>query len=123
MDGSTAQGHAGGQGGFEPTPQIIDMASTEELVEAIYRLIASSATPIPVTLMNDGVDETAAIIGAVVERCARDNIALTEIFLDPDLAELRTAAARVQAVGSMRLWTWASSAFSRGLNESRCDDA
>ena len=88
MDGSTAQGRAGGQGGFEPTPQIIDMASTEELVEAIYRLIASSPTPIPVTLMNHGVDETAAIIGAVVERCARDNIALTEIFLDPDLAEL-----------------------------------
>ena len=66
MDGSTAQGRAGGQGGFEPTPQIIDMASTEELVEAIYRLIASSPTPIPVTLMNHGVDETAAIIGAVV---------------------------------------------------------
>ena len=50
MDGSTALGRAGGQGGFEPTPQIIDMASTEELVEAIYRLIASSPTPIPVTL-------------------------------------------------------------------------
>ena len=79
------------------------MASTEELVEAIYRLIASSPTPIPVTLMNHGVDETAAIIGAVVEHCARNNIALTEIFIDPDLAELlglverRTAAARVQA--------------------------
>jgi hypothetical protein len=55
------------------------MASTEELVEAIYRLIASSPTPIPVTLMNHRVDETAAIIGAVVERCARDIIALTEI--------------------------------------------
>ena len=68
MDGSTALGRAGGQGGFEPTPQIIDMASTEELLEAIYRLIASSPTPIPVTLMNDGVDETAAIIGALVER-------------------------------------------------------
>ena len=66
MDGSTAQGRAGGQGGFEPAPQTIDMASTEELVEAIYRLIASSPTPIPVTLMNHGVDETAAIIGAVV---------------------------------------------------------
>jgi hypothetical protein len=64
------------------------MASTEELVEGIYRLIASSPTPIPVTLMNHRIDETAAIIGAVVERCARDNIALTEIFIDPDLAEL-----------------------------------
>jgi hypothetical protein len=44
------------------------MASTAELVEAIYRLIASSPTPIPITLMNHGVDETAAIIGAIVER-------------------------------------------------------
>ena len=51
------------------------MASTEELVEAVYWLIASIPTPIPITLMNHGVDETAAIIGAVVERCARDNIA------------------------------------------------
>jgi hypothetical protein len=64
------------------------MASTEELVEAVYWLIASSPTPIPITLMNHGVDETAAIIGAVVERCARDNIALTEIFIDSELAEL-----------------------------------
>jgi hypothetical protein len=40
MDGSTAQGRAGGQGGFEPAPQTIDMASTEELVEAIYRLMS-----------------------------------------------------------------------------------
>ena len=91
MDGSTAQGRAGGQGGFEPAPQTIDMASTEELVKAIYRLIASSPTPIPVTLMNHGVDETAAIIGAVVERCARDNIALTEIFIDPDFLAWWTA--------------------------------
>ena len=65
MDGSTAQGRAGGQGGFEPAPQTIDMANTEEVVEAIYR-IASSPTPIPVTLMNHGVDEAAAIIGAAV---------------------------------------------------------
>jgi hypothetical protein len=87
MDGSTAQGRARGQGGFEPAPQTIDMASTEELVEAIYRLIASSPTPNR-HVDNHGVDETAAIMGAVVERCARDNIALTEIFIDPDLAEL-----------------------------------
>jgi hypothetical protein len=64
------------------------MATTSELVEGIYRLIASSPTPIPIAFMNHGVDETAAIIGAVVERCARDNIALTEIFIDPELAEL-----------------------------------
>jgi hypothetical protein len=62
------------------------VASTEELVEAVYRLIASSP-PIPVTLMNHGVDETAAIIGTVVERCARGDIALIEIFIDPELAE------------------------------------
>jgi hypothetical protein len=105
------------------------MASTQELIEAIYRLIASSPAPILVTLMNDGVDETAAIIGAVVERYARDNTAMTEIFLDPDPRGTswpggrRTAAARVQADGSMRRWTWASSAFSKGLNEGRCDDA
>jgi hypothetical protein len=35
--------------------------------------------------MNHGVDETAAIIGAVVERCARDNITLTAICIDPEL--------------------------------------
>jgi hypothetical protein len=63
------------------------MASTAELVEAIYRLIASSPTPIPITLMNHGVDETAAIIGAIVERCAQGNIALVKIFIDPELAE------------------------------------
>ena len=63
------------------------MASTAELVEAIYRLIALSPTPIPIALMNHGVDETAAIIGAVVERCARGDIALIEIFIDPELAE------------------------------------
>jgi hypothetical protein len=65
----------------------LDVASTEELVEAVYRLIASSPTLIPVTLMNHGVDETAAILGAVVERCARGDIALIEIFIDPELAE------------------------------------
>src|ERR1700677_352435 len=43
MGGSTAQGRAGGQGGFEPAPQTIDMGSTEELVEAIHRL--SGLTP------------------------------------------------------------------------------
>lgn len=64
------------------------MANTAELVEAIYKLIASSPAPIPITLMNHGVDETAAIIGAVVEGCARGDIALSEIFIDPELAEL-----------------------------------
>ena len=61
------------------------MANTEELVEAIYTLIETSAVPIPITLMNHGVEETAAIIGAVVERCAQGNIALASIFIDPEL--------------------------------------
>jgi hypothetical protein len=64
------------------------MASTTELVEGIYSLIALSPSPPPVTFMNHGVDETASIIGAVVERCGRGNITLTEIFIDPELAEL-----------------------------------
>ena len=64
------------------------MATTTELVQTICQLIRASPTPIPIAFMNHGVDETAAIIGAVVERCARDNIALTEIFIDPELAEL-----------------------------------
>jgi hypothetical protein len=64
------------------------MATTSELVEGICKLVASSPTPIPISFMNHGVDETAAIIGAVVEHCDRDKIALTEIFIDPELAEL-----------------------------------
>jgi hypothetical protein len=64
------------------------MATTSELVEGICRIIASSPTAIPIAFMNHGVDETAAIMGAVVERCARDHIPLTEIFIDPELAEL-----------------------------------
>ena len=64
------------------------MATTSELVEGIHRPIALSPTSIPIAFMNHGVDETAAIIGAVVERCARDNIGLTEIFIYPELAEL-----------------------------------
>ena len=51
-------------------------------------MVASSPMPIPISFMNHGVDETAAIIGAVVERCDRDNITLTEIFIDPELADL-----------------------------------
>lgn len=64
------------------------MATTAELVDAIFKLIEASPTPIPITLMNHDVEETAVIIGAVVERCARGNIALTDIFIDPELGEL-----------------------------------
>jgi hypothetical protein len=45
-----------------------EMANTAELVQAICELIKATAVPIPITLMNHGVDETAAIIGAVVAR-------------------------------------------------------
>ncbi|HEY1979290.1 MAG TPA: hypothetical protein VGH13_04325 [Xanthobacteraceae bacterium] len=61
------------------------MANTAELVEAICTLIRTSPVPIPIMFMNHGVETTAAIIGAVVERCARANIALTAIFIDPEL--------------------------------------
>ena len=63
------------------------MATTAELVETIWKLIGASPIPIPITLMNHGVEETAAIIGAVVERCARENITLTAIVIDPNLAD------------------------------------
>ena len=63
------------------------MATTTELVQTICKLIEANPTPVPITLMNHGVEETAAIIGAVVERCARDNVTLTGIFIDPNLAD------------------------------------
>jgi hypothetical protein len=51
--------------------------------------------------MNHGVDQTAAIIGAVVERCARDNIALTGIYIDPELgSELGLVEGKVLDHGS-----------------------
>jgi hypothetical protein len=61
------------------------LADTAALVETIRMLINTSLVPVPITLMNHGADETAAILGAVVERCARDNIALTGIFIDSEL--------------------------------------
>jgi hypothetical protein len=63
------------------------MANTAELVQAICELIKASTVPIPITLMNHGVDQTAVIIGAVVDRCASHNVALMNIFIDPDLGE------------------------------------
>ena len=63
------------------------MANAEQLVETIVKLIKTSAAPIPITLMNHGVDEAAAIIGAVVERCAKENIPLATISIDPELGE------------------------------------
>ena|SRR5271166_5043980 len=63
------------------------MATAEELVTTICKLIESNPTPIPITLMNHGVEETAAIIGAVVERCDQDDVTLTAILIDPNLAD------------------------------------
>ena len=63
------------------------MASTMELVEAICKLVETSPVPVPITLMNHGVDEAAAIIGGVVERCARENIVLARVSIDPELAD------------------------------------
>ena len=66
------------------------MANTAELIETICKVIETSTVPIPIAFMNHGVDETAAIIGGVVERCARESIALERVSLDPNL--LRNSA-------------------------------
>ena len=63
------------------------MANTEEMVEAFCTMIKNTPTAIPITLMNHGVEEAAAIIGAVVERCARDGIPLAAVVIDPELGE------------------------------------
>jgi hypothetical protein len=62
------------------------MANTMELVETICKLIETGPVPIPITLMNHGVDEAAAIIGGVVERRAREGTALRRVSIDPELA-------------------------------------
>jgi hypothetical protein len=63
------------------------MANTGELIAAICKVIETSRVPIPITLMNHGVEEAAAIIGGVVEHCARGRIALKRVSIDPELAE------------------------------------
>ncbi len=63
------------------------MANTAELVQAICSLIEIGTIPVPIEFMNHGVEETAAIIGAVVEQCARDSIALRAIYIEPELGE------------------------------------
>jgi hypothetical protein len=62
------------------------MANTAQLIEMICKVIETSSVPIPITLMNHAVDEAAEIIGGVVERCARESIALTRVSMDPELA-------------------------------------
>src|ERR1700722_16970738 len=61
--------------------------NTEQLTDAIFRVVEFNPNPIPIALMNHGVDEAAAIIGGVVERCARGSIALKRVCIDPELAE------------------------------------
>ena len=63
------------------------MANTPQLIAAICKVVEMSGVPVPITLMNHGVDEAAAIIGGVVERCAGEGIALTRVSIDPELAE------------------------------------
>jgi hypothetical protein len=62
------------------------MANTAEPIETICKPIETSPVPIPITMMNHGVDETAAIIGGVVECCGRDSIVLARVSIDPELA-------------------------------------
>jgi hypothetical protein len=60
------------------------MADTAELVGAICPMIKPRVVPVPITV-DQGLDEAAAIIGAVVERCERDSIPLLRIYIDPEL--------------------------------------
>jgi hypothetical protein len=53
----------------------------------ICKLIETSPVPIPITLMNHGAEEAAAIIGGVVERCGRQSITLMRVSIDPELGE------------------------------------
>jgi hypothetical protein len=63
------------------------LANTEELIDAICRMVELSPNPSPIALMNHGVEEAGAIIGGVVEHCGRANIALKRVSIDPELAE------------------------------------
>jgi hypothetical protein len=63
-----------------------DMANTAQTIKAICKLIQTSPVPIPITLMNHGFDDAAAIIGGVVERCGRESIALSRVSIDSELA-------------------------------------
>lgn len=63
------------------------MADTYELAQAICTVIQTVPKPVPITLKNQTVEEAAAIIGAVVERCAEDGVTLESIVVDLALAE------------------------------------
>jgi hypothetical protein len=61
------------------------MADIDQLAIATSLLIETSPAPVPITLLNHSIDEAAAIIGAVVEKCDRDGIKLEQVCLDPEL--------------------------------------
>src|ERR1700678_1802584 len=83
------------------------MADTAELVEAICTMIQASAVPVPITLTNHGLDEAAAIIGGVVERCEHEAIPLSRIYIDPELGrELGLDNGRVLEHGSRPTIRW-----------------
>jgi hypothetical protein len=85
----------------------VPVASADELVEAICSVIRVSATPIPISLMNHSVEEAASIIGAVVERCAKLDIALATIFIDPELgSELGLADGKILDHGHSPIVRW-----------------
>ena len=62
------------------------MAETDELAIAICRLVQISDTPVPIKLANQTVEQAAAIIGAVIETCSRENVQLGQVCIDPELA-------------------------------------
>lgn len=64
------------------------MASTAELVEGIVSLLEVSPKPIPISLMNHPPELAYEIICSVVERCSEKGMVITEISLDPELAQL-----------------------------------
>jgi hypothetical protein len=83
------------------------MADTAELVEAICTMIKASAVPVPITLMNHGLDEVAAIIGGVVEQCEQEAVPLSRIYIDPELGrELGLDDGRVLEHGSRPTICW-----------------
>ena len=73
--------------------------------------------------MNQGADEAAAIIGGVVERCGRQEIALMRVSIDAELAselgltEGKELARRSPPDHSLRTRAGASGALRDGVND------
>ena len=64
------------------------MTSTRELVEGISVLLAATAEPPPITLMNHAPPLAYEIICAVVERCSEKGLEIVEVSLAPEFAAL-----------------------------------